>query len=319
MTAPTLPTAADIGVAADRIAPYARRTPILRNDALDEMVGAQLFFKCENLQHVGAFKFRGACNAVFALDETRAQAGVATHSSGNHAAALALAARLRGVHATIVMPEDAPNVKKRAVAELGAEIVFCAPTQAAREAAVEQVIAASGATLVHPYNDFHVICGQGTAARELLEDFPNVDALVTPVGGGGLLSGTVTAATGHSGDVSVLGAEPATADDAFRSFQANRLIELDAPPKTIADGLRTSLGPLTFDIIRSGVTDILRTDEDEIRAAMRLLWERLKIVVEPSGAVPLAALLANPPSRFKRIGVIISGGNVDLDRLPWRD
>lgn len=313
---PTL-TLADIRAAAARIAPYAHRTPVMTCSGLDRMTAATLFFKCENLQKVGAFKFRGACNAVFSLAEGDASRGVATHSSGNHAAALALAAALRRIEATVVMPEDANRAKRAAAAAYGARIVSCAPTLASREQTLAGIVQATGATVVHPYNDVRVMAGQGTAACELLADVPDLDALIAPVGGGGLLGGTATAAAGLAPDLRVLGAEPAAADDAYRSLAAGHIVPIEAPV-TIADGLRTSLGSLTFPVIRRRVHGILRVSEAGIVTAMRLLFERMKLVVEPSGAVPLGALLeAGETLRGLRVGIILSGGNVDLDALPW--
>ncbi len=313
------PTIEDIRAAAERISPYIHRTPVLTCSALDRMCGGgKLFFKCENFQKVGAFKMRGATNAVFSLSDEKASRGVATHSSGNHAAALALAARCRGVKAYVVMPENAPDVKREAVAGYGAEISFCKATLAAREAGLAEVIDRTGAAFVHPYNDQRVISGQGTAALELLEQAPDLDVIMAPVGGGGLLSGTAIAASGMSRRPLVVAAEPEMADDAFRSFQAGRIIPSENP-NTIADGLRTSLGDLTFPIIQKHVSDIITVSEEAIVTAMRLVWERMKIVVEPSAAVPVGALLTKR-SRIpgERIGVILSGGNVDLSKLPWR-
>jgi threonine dehydratase len=311
------PTINDIRLAAERIRPYAHRTPILTCSAIDELCDAKLYFKCENFQKVGAFKFRGATNAVFSLSDDEAARGVATHSSGNHAAALALAARMRGVPAHIVMPDNAPAVKKDAVAGYGANITFCQPTLQAREETLAGVIERTGAALVHPYDDDRVIAGQGTAALELCEDIPDLDVVMTPVGGGGLLAGTAIAVAAASPTTKTIAAEPVNADDACRSLQAGRIIPSENP-KTIADGLLTSLGERNFPIIQAGVSAILTVSEDEIIDAMRLIWERMKIVVEPSGCVPLAAICvrrAEIPGR--RIGVILSGGNVDLARLPW--
>jgi len=311
------PTPADVRAAAERIRPYAHRTPVLTCAGLDAIAGARLHFKCENLQKVGAFKFRGACNAVFSLPADELARGVATHSSGNHAAALALAARLRGTTAHIVMPRNAPAVKQAAVAGYGGRIVFCEPTLAAREAALAEVTAATGAVFIHPYNDLRVIAGQGTAALELLTDAPGLDMVIAPVGGGGLLSGTAIAAMGLSPGIRVLAGEPAAADDAFQSMQAGRIIP-SRDPVTVADGLRTSLGDRTYPIIRRLVERILTVSEEGIIRAMRLVWERMKLVVEPSAAVPLAAILEHPEVfRDRRVGVIFSGGNVDLDHLPW--
>ncbi|TAM44765.1 MAG: pyridoxal-phosphate dependent enzyme [Acidobacteria bacterium] len=303
--------------AAQRIRPYAHRTPVLTCSGLDAMTGAVLFFKCENFQRVGAFKFRGAANAVFSLSDEEARRGVATHSSGNHAAALALAARLRGVSAHVVMPRTARTVKRAAVAGYGARIVLCEPTLAAREATLADVVADTGATVVHPYNDARVIAGQGTAALELVGEVPSLDVVLAPVGGGGLLSGTAIAVAGASPGTRVVGAEPAAADDAFRSLREGRIVPAVAPA-TIADGLLTSLGTLTFAVIRECVAEIVTVSEDAIVAAMRHTWERMKIVIEPSSAVPLGAMLEGKlPAAGRRIGVIVSGGNVDLADLPW--
>jgi threonine dehydratase len=313
-----LPTFADIQQAATRIKPYAHRTPVLTCTSVNALVGAEIFCKCENFQKVGAFKFRGACNAVFALSETEAQRGVATHSSGNHGAALALAARLRGIPAWIVMPKNAPAVKKAAVAGYGGHIVFCEPTQAAREAMLAQVTAEHGATFIPPYNHPQVIAGQGTAALELCEDVSGLDVVLAPVGGGGLVSGTALAVTALSPGTRVIAAEPAAADDAYRSLQAGHILP-SVQPNTIADGLLTSLGDLTFAIIQRHVAQIVTVSEAAIISAMRTVWERMKIIIEASAAVPLGALLEKRLDlRGQRIGVILSGGNVDLDRLPWR-
>jgi threonine dehydratase len=313
-----LPTFDDVMRAAERIRPWAHRTPVLTCAGLDRLAGARLHFKCENLQKVGAFKFRGATNAVFALDDRAARRGVATHSSGNHAAALALAARNRGIAATIVMPRTAPAVKKAAVGGYGAEISFCEPTLAAREATLAEVVARTGATVVHPYNDLLVIAGQGTAALELLEEVGDLDVVMTPVGGGGLTSGTALTVAARAPSARVIAAEPAAADDAYRSLREGRILPSN-DPQTVCDGLRTSLGELTFAIIRRQVAEILTVGESEIVAAMRVLWERMKLLVEPSSAVPFAALLAHR-EHFAglRVGIIVSGGNVDLDRLPWQ-
>ena len=303
--------------AAARIAPWIHRTPVVTCAAIDERAGMRLFFKCENLQRVGAFKMRGASNAVFSLSDREARRGVATHSSGNHAQALALAARNRGIPAHIVMPDNAPEVKRAAVAGYGGRIVPCAPTLAARESTLQRVVEQTGAVFVHPYDDHRIIAGQGTAALELLEQVPDLDAVVAPVGGGGLASGTALAVHGLAPHVRVLAAEPRNADDAFRSLRDGRIVPSD-DPHTVADGLRTSLGARTFPILREHLDRIALAGEDGIVAAMRLLWERAKLVVEPSGAVPLAALLEDPGDlRGRRIGVLVSGGNVDLDRLPW--
>lgn len=312
-----LPTIEDIRQAAERIKPYAHHTPVLTCRALNVMCGAELFFKCENFQKVGAFKFRGACNTVFSLSKEEASRGVITHSSGNHGAAVALAARLRGIKAFVVMPENAPNVKKAAVSGYGADIIFCGSTPQAREITCTKIIAATGATFIHPSNAFRVICGQGTASLELCEDVRELDIVMAPVGGGGLISGTAIAVSSVSPAAAVIAAEPKNADDAYRSLQAGKIIP-SGNPQTIADGLRTSLGDLTFPIIQRYVQEIITVSEEAIIEAMRYIWERMKIVVEPSASVPLGAILSHT-SRFsnKRIGMILSGGNVDLKQLPW--
>src|SRR2546425_1451671 len=311
------PTLADVQAAAARIKPYAHRTPVLTCTSLNDLVGAALFCKCENFQKVGAFKFRGACNTVFALSDQEARHGVATHSSGNHAAAVALAARLRGVPAHIVMPDNAPAVKKAAVAGYGGSIVYCAPTLAAREATLTRVVHETGATFLHPYNDARVIAGQGTAALEILTDVPDLDILMAPVGGGGLLSGTAIATTALAPATQVIAAEPEAADDAYRSLQVGKILPAN-DPRTIADGLRTSLGELTFAIIQQHVQQIVTVSEEAIVSAMRYVWERMKIVIEPSAAVPIGVLLQKKINLTgRRIGVILSGGNVSLDQLPW--
>jgi threonine dehydratase len=312
-----LPTFDDVRAAHGRIRRYVHRTPVLTCATLDRMSGARLLFKCENLQKVGAFKIRGAANAVFSLGDEAARAGVATHSSGNHGAALAQAAAWRGIKACVVMPANAPLVKQRAVEGYGGDIVFCEPGMEARDRTLRRVVGQTGMTVVHPYNDAAVIAGQGTAAVELLEDAGDLDAVMAPVGGGGLLAGTAIACAGVSERIAVYGAEPANADDARRSFMAGRIVDA-GDPDTIADGLRASLGTLTFEIIRARVTDILTVTEDQIVAAMRLIWERMKLVVEPSCAVPLAAVLAYPEVfRDRAVGLVLTGGNVDLDALPW--
>lgn len=313
-----MPTRRDIETAAARIAPYAHRTPVMTSRGMDELIDASLFFKCENLQRVGAFKFRGAANAVFSLSESGAVHGVATHSSGNHAQALALAGRLRGIPAHIVMPENAPAIKKRAVAGYGARITFCEPTLEARERTLEAVVAETGAVFIHPYNDERIIAGQATAACELLEDVPDLDVVMTPVGGGGLLSGTALAAHYHRDSPAVVAAEPEGADDAKRSFEAGYIIP-SVDPRTIADGLLTSLGEKTFTVIRRHVHGIVTVPDDAIIEAMRLVWERMKLVIEPSAAVPLAALIERRIDvSGRRVGIILSGGNVDMERLPWQ-
>jgi threonine dehydratase len=310
---------ATIRAAHARIAPQIHRTPVVTSRSLDEAAGATLFFKCENLQKVAAFKARGACNAVLSLSDAEAARGVVTHSSGNHGAALAWAASLRGIPAWIVMPANAPAVKQNAVRGLGGTVRFCEPTVAAREAECTAVQTETGATLVHPYNDWRVIAGQGTAALELLAEIPQLDAVIVPVGGGGLLSGTAIAAKALKPPIQVYGAEPAAADDAAQSLRLGRIVpQLD--PRTIADGLRSSLGDKTFAVISSRVDGIGTASEEAIVRAMRLTWEKLKLVIEPSAALPLAVLLeCNLPVAGLRVGVILTGGNVDLDRLPWQN
>lgn len=304
----------DVRCAQERIRPHVHRTPVLTCGTLDRMAGARLFFKAESLQKAGAFKYRGATNAVQALVPAEAARGVATHSSGNHAQALSLAARVRGIAAEIVMPSGAPRAKVAAVEGYGGRITFCEPTLEARERALQEILAATGAVAVHPYDDARVVAGQGTAALELLEDVPELDAIVAPVGGGGLLSGSAIAAHGTRESIRVIGAEPELADDACRSLQEGRRLP-PLPPVTVADGLRTALGAITFPIIRERVERIALASDFEILEAMRLLWERAKIIVEPSGAVPLAVLLARRGGlEGCRVGVILSGGNVDLCR-----
>jgi threonine dehydratase len=310
-------TSADVRKAYERIKAHIHRTPVLTCTTLDNMTGAKLFFKCENFQKAGVFKIRGATNAVSLLSAEEAARGVATHSSGNHGAAVAMAARRRGIKAYVVMPENSPKVKKQAVAGYGAEIVFCEPCLESRESELAELVKRTGASPVHPYNDRRVIAGQGTAGLELCEDTERLDVVIAPVGGGGLVSGTALAVNGLSPGTEIIAAEPEQADDAYRSFHAGKIILVEHA-NTIADGLRTSLGSLTFPIIRKYVSDIVTVSEESIVSAMRLIWERMKIVVEPSASVPLAAVLGHA-SKFsgKRIGVILSGGNVDLDALPW--
>lgn len=309
---------AAIRAAHARIRPFVKRTPVLTNEALDAARDARLSFKCENLQAAGAFKSRGACNAVFSLTAAEAARGVVTHSSGNHAAALARAARLRGITAEIVMPRGSPQSKVNNVASFGGRITFCEPGLTAREAACAEIASRTGAVLVHPFDDLRVAAGQGTAAVELLEDVPGLDFVLCPVGGGGLLSGTAVAAKSLKPEIRVIGVEPALADDVAQSFRANRRISIPTPA-TIADGLRTNCpGERNFPIIRRYVDDIVTVTEEEIIAAMRELWEQLHLVVEPSAAVPYAAILGK---KFhfagKNLGLILTGGNVDLDALPW--
>ncbi|MEJ7667205.1 MAG: pyridoxal-phosphate dependent enzyme [Casimicrobiaceae bacterium] len=314
----SLPDLAAIRAAHGRIAPYVHRTPVMTCRSLDETAGGRLFFKCENFQKVGAFKARGACNAVFALTDEAVRRGVVTHSSGNHGAALAYAARRRGVPAYVVMPDNAPKTKIANVRGFGGNVHFCAPTLAAREAGCAEVAHEMGAALVHPYDDFQVIAGQGTATLELLQDVPDLDVVIAPVGGGGLLSGTALAATSLKPDIQVFGAEPQGADDAARSFASGKLQTM-AQPATIADGLRGALSARTLHALRAKVVAIGTASEDGIARAMRMTWERMKIVVEPSSAVPLACLLERTLDvAGKRVGIILTGGNVDLDTLPWQ-
>jgi len=312
-----LPTFAEVEAAAKRIEPYTHRTPVLTCHSLNGITGAQLFFKCENFQKIGAFKFRGACNAIFSLSDEEAKPGVAAHSSGNHAAAVTLAARLRGIDAYIVMPRTASELKKRAVAGYGAKITFCEPTQRSRETTCAQIVKQTGAKEIHSYNDPRIIAGQGTAALELLQEVSDLETILAPVGGGGLLSGTALSASAMNEQIEVIGVEPEGADDAFRSFHSGAIVP-SINPKTIADGLLTSLGDLTFTIIRRYVHDIVTVSESTIIKAMRMVWERMNIIIEPSSAVPVAALLDKLVDvKGKKVGVILSGGNVDLDRLPW--
>src|SRR5438874_9038068 len=306
-----------IRAAHERIRAYIHRTPVLTSSRLNRARVASLFFKCENFQKIGAFKARGATNAVFSLDEAIAQRGVATHSSGNHGAALARAAKLHGIPAHIVMPSNSAKVKVRAVESYGAHIVFCEPTEQAREATCAEVIKKTGATLIHSFENENVIAGQGTAAVELLEDIPGLDVLMCPVGGGGLLSGAAIAAKSMQPQIKVIGAEPANADDAAQSFRAGRRLVTEKK-FTIADGLRTNIGQPNFEIVQRCVDDIVTVSEEAIVSAMRTIWETMKIVIEPSAAVPYAAIMENKIDlREKRVGVILTGGNVDLDALPW--
>jgi threonine dehydratase len=308
----------DIRAAHARIRDKIHRTPVLSSQTLDSRAGGSLFFKCENLQKIGAFKARGATNAIFQIPDAEAKKGVATHSSGNHAAAVARAAKLRGIPAYIVMPHIVPKAKRESVLRYGAKVELCEPTLAAREAGVAKVIAETGAQLVHPFNDYRVMAGQGTATLELLEDQPELDLVLAPIGGGGLLSGTAVAAKGIKPGIQVIGVEPAGADDAYRSFKSRTRLPMPNP-QTIADGLRGSLGDKTYEVITSTVDDVVTVSEEAIVQAMRLMWEVLKIVVEPSGAVAYAAIFEGKIDvAGKRVGIIVSGGNLDLDQLPWQ-
>ncbi len=314
MSVPGLPT---IREAAARIRPHILRTPVMTSENLNAITGAEVFFKCENFQKAGAFKSRGACNAVFSQGDEQLQKGVCTHSSGNHAQALSRAAKLRGAPAFIVMPETSPKVKVAGVESYGGKITFCKPTLQSREETLIKIIEATGALEIHPYNDYRIIAGQATAALELIEEAGLPDIIMAPVGGGGLLSGTALTTKYLSPNTRVVAAEPAMADDACRSFHEGRLIP-SVNPKTIADGLLTSLGSLTYPIIMLYVDDIVTVSEEGIIRAMRLVWERMKIVIEPSSAVPLGAILENKLNvRGKKVGIILSGGNVDLEKLPW--
>lgn len=307
----------DVLAAEARIRPYIHRTPVLTSSHLNALTGAELFFKCENFQKAGAFKVRGACNAVFGLDEAQAARGVATHSSGNHALSLAYAAGRRGIPCHVVMPHTAPEAKKEAVRGYGGVITECEPSTSSREAVFAGVATRTGAEFVHPYNDPRVIAGQATCSRELLEQVEGLDTVIAPIGGGGMVSGTCLTVSSIAPGVDVFAAEPKAADDAFRSLRAGHIIADDAP-ETVADGLKVPLKDLTWHFVSRHVTDILTAEEDQIIAAMKLVWKRMKIVMEPSSAVPLAVILANPGLfRGRRIGVVVTGGNVDLDRLPW--
>lgn len=310
-------TAADVAIAHDRIRAFIHRTSVQRCRSIDALAGATVYLKCENLQRTGSFKLRGATNAVASLGEQEARRGVVTHSSGNHAQALARAARELGVPCTVVMPENAPRVKRAATEGYGARVVPCTPTLAAREETTRKVIEETGAVLVHPYDDPRIIAGQATAARELLQQVPHLDAVVAPVGGGGLLSGTTISVRAHreqhASKVRAIGAEPAGADDAYRSLKTGIRVT-EHTPDTVADGLLTTLGSLPFEILRREETEVVTVTDDEILAAMKLLWQRAKLVVEPSGAVPLAAVLSDRwDLHGSAVGVILSGGNVDLD------
>ena len=301
----------------NRIKPYIHHTPVLTSRLLNDISGTELYFKCENFQKMGAYKMRGATNAILLLSNKERANGVVTHSSGNFAQALSLAAQNLNVKAYIVMPSNAPEVKKEAVSQYGGNIIECAPTIESRSSVANKIASEKGATFIHPSNDMNVIIGQGTAAMELLEDYPGLDYLFTPIGGGGLIAGTALAADYFGDKCKVVGGEPYEADDAYRSFHSGK-IESNRTTNTIADGLKTVLGDNTFPIIKKYVHDIIRVTEDEIVIAMRLIWERLKIIVEPSSAVALAALLREKDNYHgQRIGIIISGGNVDLNNLPF--
>lgn len=312
-----LPTFDDVIAAHDRIRPYIHRTPVLTSTYLNELTGAELFFKCENFQKAGAFKVRGASNAVFGLSDAEATKGVATHSSGNHALSLSYAAGRRGIPCHVVMPSTAPQAKKDAVKGYGGIITECEPSTTSREAVFAEVHAATGADFVHPYNDVRVIAGQATCSRELVEQVESLDAVIAPIGGGGMISGCCLTLSNIAPDIDIYAAEPEQADDAYRSFKAGHIIADDAPV-TIADGLKVPLKENTWHFVSNHVTDILTASEDEIIEAMKITWARMKIVMEPSCAVPLATILKNPEVfRGRRVGVVITGGNVDLATLPW--
>ena len=312
-----IPTESELKETYKRIKPYLHKTPVLSSRLINNLTGAALYFKCENFQKVGAFKFRGAINAVLQLTEEERVKGVATHSSGNHAQALALAARMNAVKAYIVMPVSAPKVKSAAVADYGAEIIWCEPTLQARESTLQEVVARTGATVIHPYDNHQVICGQSTATRELLRKQKNLEIIVAPVGGGGLISGTSLAAKYHHPQIKVIAAEPEGANDAYRSFKGGKLMP-SVNPSTIADGLLTSLSPRTFNIMQQYVDDVLTASDDEILQAMLLIWERMKIIIEPSSAVSLAVIIKHKEQfAGQKVGVIISGGNVDLRKFRF--
>ena len=313
-----IPSLDDIKKTHKKIQPYIHKTPVFTSKSINKLLDGDIYFKCENLQKVGAFKFRGATNAVLSLSGEETKRGVATHSSGNHAAALTLAARERGIKAYIVMPRTAPPVKRKAVEEYGAEITFCEPTLEDREKNLNIVVKKTKAAFIHPFNDSRIICGQATACLELLQEIKDLDIIITPVGGGGLLSGTALSAAYVSPRTRVIGAEPEGADDAYRSM-ATGVIQPSVNPKTICDGLLTSLGNLTFPIIQKYVDRIITTNDESIIQSMRLIWERMKLIVEPSAAVTLGIILSHPEIvKNKKIGIILSGGNVDLDNLPWK-
>jgi len=312
-----IPTFDDVKVAHIRIKPYIHRTPLLTSSYFNDLTGSKLFFKCENFQKAGVFKARGASNAVFGLNDEQAAKGVATHSSGNHALSLTYAAGRRGINSTVVMPRTAPEAKKAAVRGYGGEVLECDPSTTAREAMLNEVVERTGADFVHPYNDHRVIAGQATCSLELYEDVGNLDSVVAPIGGGGMISGTCLTSSNVSPKTKIYAAEPENADDVYRSFKAGEIIEDDAP-NTIADGLKVSMRPRTWHFVSNFVTDVLLVSEQEIIDAMYLIWQRMKIVVEPSSAVAVASIIRNKHLfNGKRVGVILTGGNVDLKKLPW--
>ena len=311
------PTKQNILDAHERIIKQIHRTPILTSSSLNSIFGCELYFKCENFQKVGAFKFRGASNAVLSLSDKELRSGVATHSSGNHAAALALAAKINNIPSYIVMPKTAPSIKKNAVQEYGAKIIFCEPTLQAREEVLDKVVAETGATFIHPYDNYSILAGQATCAKEDYDELADLDFIIAPVGGGGLLSGTCQTTKYFSPNTKVIGAEPRGADDTFRSIRDGKIYP-SVNPKTICDGLLTNLSEKTFSILKNNVNEVLTAEEDSIINAMRMIWERMKIIVEPSSAVTLAVIMENK-ERFsgKKVALILSGGNVDLTKLPW--
>ncbi len=312
-----MPTYDDVVEASERIKPYAHKTPVMTSSWFNSQLNAELFFKCDNFQKVGAFKFRGACNAILSLNDSEGKKGIITHSSGNHAQAVALASSARGFKATIVMPRNAPKVKVNAVRGYGAEILFCEPTIDARKVMVQQHIEETGAHFIHPYNNTKVIAGQGTAAKELLERVPDLDIIIAPIGGGGLISGTCIAAKAINPEIKVIGAEPERADDAYRSFKSGS-IQPVLRTDTIADGLRTSLGEIAFQIMKDQLDDLVTVSEESIIRDMRTVWERTKLVIEPSCAVAVSACMDHKIDLSgKKTGIILTGGNVDLDNLPW--
>jgi threonine dehydratase len=313
-----IPSLADMLTAHERIKPHIHRTPVLTSHVIDEVAGAKLFFKCENFQKAGAFKARGASNAVFGLSDAQASKGVATHSSGNHGTCLSYAAGRRGIPCTVVMPRTAPQAKKDAVRGYGGKVVECEPSTLSREAVFAEVVAETDAEFVHPYNDPRVIAGQGSCSKELIEQVDTLDAVIAPIGGGGMVSGTCLTLSSLAPHIQIYAAEPEQADDAYRSFKAGRIIADDAP-NTVADGLKVPLKELTWHFVSNHVSDILTASQEEIMDAMKLIWKRMKIVLEPSSAVPLATILKNRDVfAGKHVGVIVTGGNVDIDKLPWQ-
>lgn len=316
---PAIPTFQDVEAAVIRILPFANKTPVLTSRTLNEQTGGEIYFKCENFQRAGAFKFRGACNSVYALSDSDAAQGVATHSSGNHGQALALAAKMRGIPAYVVMPENSPNVKLNAVKGYGATVIRCESNQKARETTLQKVIDDTGAHFIHPYDNEHVIAGQGTCTYEFLMDYPGLDIIMAPVGGGGLISGTSITAKQLMPKIKVIGTEPEMADDARQSLKSGTLQQFDTT-RTIADGLRTTLSKRTFSIIKKNVDDIVTVSDESIIRAMRTIWERMNIIIETSCSVPVAAILEKKIDiSDQKVGVILTGGNVDLDHLPWQE